>query len=131
MRKKQPYPIDTCQFVEHYSRRLANEGTDTVELRLEDLNNPELLLHLGRVAALSLAKFATCTFLADPDGCVRLMNPLQVFMQADQSIAPEGKVPVFVRPVLVQARPQFVGVREDGTVWEVEYRDPEDAVDEM
>jgi hypothetical protein len=96
MRKKQPYPIDTCQFVEHYSRRLANEGTDTVELRLEDLNNPELLLHLGRVAALSLAKFATCTFLADPDGCVRLMNPLQVFMQADQSIAPEGKVPVFV-----------------------------------
>jgi hypothetical protein len=95
------------------------------DLTLNELETLDSIVELGRQAASMLRSFGSVSFLIDESGNVRLANPLMVFFDHQLAHPPDGVEPVFVRPILTQARPQFVAKKPDGSLWEVEYPRPE------
>jgi hypothetical protein len=90
------------------------------EVSIADLDKMEVVTWLGVLAAMSLQKAGVVTFFVDDAGTVQLANPLGVFLDIRRMQAPT-KPFRFVRPILMNNRPQYVAIKNDGTLWEIEY----------
>jgi hypothetical protein len=103
---------------------VEEEQVELVDLTIDTLNDPQCIFGLGAQAATALRTVGSCTFVLAEDGSIHLLNHFDVFINAKSAIAPKGVEPRFLRPILTNKRPQFVAIREDGSIWEVEYPDP-------
>lgn len=96
------------------------------DLTVGDLGTPDAVVWVGSNACEFLRAFGTVTFYIDEAGCVRVANPLNVYLTDELAHPPEGVEPTFVRPILSDRKPQYVARKPDGSLWEVEYRKKDD-----
>lgn len=122
---------------DHYPRTVVDEPEEKEEkedeefdLTLDTLSQPESIGYLGVLAANLLNSTGCANFVVDEDGSIVLVNPTRVFFDSSVLIPPRGKVPKLVRPVLMDGRPAQVAIKEDGSIWEVEYVDEEEMENE-
>jgi hypothetical protein len=73
-----------------------------------------------------LKNAGTATFMVDESGAVSYVNPLLVLLSSHAQSPPPGMVARRGRPIIMSGRPQFVELDANGTVYEVDYVDPDD-----
>lgn len=96
------------------------------DVSIRNLDEPDVLAWLAALCSVHLKVAGSVTFFIDEDGYVQLANPLGVFLDIERMKAPE-KPYRFVRPIITDGRPQYIAVREDGTIWEIEFTDEAEA----
>lgn len=95
------------------------------DLTLDRLETLDAIVEVGRTAVSMIKSFGSVCLLVDEQGHIRCANPLMVYFDHQLAHPPEGVEPVFVRPILTAAKPQYVAKKPDGSLWEVEYPRPE------
>jgi len=103
---------------------LVTDEEESVDLTLDNLATEDGIVHLGVLCVQGLQQFGCVTLYADEGGGINLANPIGVFLNAGAVKAPD-RPPKFIRPILLNGRPQFVAMKE-GTLWEVEYPDEQE-----
>jgi hypothetical protein len=95
------------------------EAQSGIELTRQNLDSPGAAVTLATVAIASLKEYGCVTFVMHPNGEVVFANPAYVDIQP-QAVQDLGDKPIrFVRPLLGDGKPRFVGWK-DGRLWEVE-----------
>jgi hypothetical protein len=100
---------------------------EMVEVGLEELRRPDVIHHLGELAAAGLTALGQVTLFRNPDGKVCIANPVHVFFAPGALLEDDGEdLPPYrwVRPIMGSGRPQYAAWR-DGELWEIEFEDGE------
>lgn len=97
------------------------DSTEQPVITTENMGEPESVGTLGLMAAANLVHYGLCTFIVDPDGRVRTMNPFNVFIDGAAVHPPDGKEPKLIRPIMTAPRPQYVAIDAEGVIWEAEF----------
>jgi len=103
---------------------MVDEKSEDVDLTLDNMGLPAGQLYMGACAKSSLEHFGIAVLYVDKDRVIRLANPAGVFIQPGADVeAPPGKA-VWVRPIVGEARPRWIGWR-DGQPWELSFEQEE------
>lgn len=96
-----------------------------LEITKDILETPDAIVAIGTMASQSLKYFGSVTFMVDPNDDIRMVNHFNVYINS-AAVYPPDTEPRFLRPILVEPKPQYVALNpQDGTLWEVDYPDEE------
>jgi hypothetical protein len=98
------------------------------EIGLDDLNDSDVVVYLGIMAARSLSLYGQVTMLVTMDQNVAIANPVHVYLDEKAVLSedlPEAPRFEYVRPVLGTGRPQYCAWK-DGELWEIRFLDAEE-----
>jgi hypothetical protein len=101
---------------------------DLTEMHRSLLDTPEAWYALGAFCANALKRLGVVTLVVRPDGFVAYCTPSQVHILKEAVPDPEivNRPFVWVRPVVSDGRPQWVGWR-NGELWEIRFEEEPDA----
>ena len=98
---------------------------EAADITVANLNSPDAMLQLGRMAAAMLNAAGRCAFYVDTDGSIVAANPLYAYFDPRvRDRAPKGKYRK-VRPIITDKKPLYV-VLEGDQMFEVEYVDEQE-----
>jgi hypothetical protein len=102
----------------------SSENEGGIDIKLETLSDPNVFTWLGLMTAALLERTGSAGWIVQSDGFVTAVNPAHMFFDPEAATPQPGR-PIRKRPVLMDARPKFVEIDENGTIWEIEFKQEE------